>query len=534
MEWNECGPLPRDCFRAGLPHYKKVAPESKIMLGSVANFDQNAILDSLGRARQFGIKRGRLLLDVTTVREPLEGPGGPAERVAGALAVRENIKAADLTVSVDAPNKGLSGSVLRYKDARNYVAALYAASDPSIMYRQLFDIGAGLHTMLPRYSGESIMFHEVVDGHWGPALALTNVQEMGPDVHFEVSLRGMRGTFTLSDGRRRVSASCKLQQVRDAGSAGLIQRMGNSPQLFGNFLVVDAQGKTLAKDAFDGKEGVVPPGWRYVSGGPNPVKPGLAPRIDGIEWHSCDEPDAEYFAAARQFQARCRELGFKGRFFAGEVYGGSMYPPGPPTPHRPGAPITVEIVGYDGVGMEAGSVYPPGPPGSSSETVMAKHVVRILVGHSGLGVEAGYAQPHFTAFAMQSALCQATWGMQTLNPCRPTMAYYMWRTVATVMDDFQPADFPVRFSNEKGLVYFTFQRGDNERMVAVWMDGLEKDGIVETKTDVTLPGVQAKEARVIDVLNGTEQKLVATTEGGSAVFRGMMIKDYPTLIRVRM
>ena len=70
-------------------------------------------------------------------------------------------------------------------------------------------------------------------------------------------------------------------------------------------------------------------------------------------------------------------------------------------------------------------------------------------------------------------------------------------------------------------------------MVAAWIPGNTTDSIVETKSDVTLPGVQAKETWVIDVLNGTEQKLIVTSDGGGTVFKGMMIKDYPTLIRVR-
>jgi hypothetical protein len=56
---------------------------------------------------------------------------------------------------------------------------------------------------------------------------------------------------------------------------------------------------------------------------------------------------------------------------------------------------------------------------------------------------------------------------------------------------------------------------------------------VDAKSDVTLPGVRAEEAWVIDVFNGTEQKLVLNQEGSDTVLKDMRIKDYPTLIRVR-
>ena len=42
---------------------KQVWPEAKVMLGSPGGFDRNAILDCLGRERQYGIKGGKLLLD---------------------------------------------------------------------------------------------------------------------------------------------------------------------------------------------------------------------------------------------------------------------------------------------------------------------------------------------------------------------------------------------------------------------------------------------------------------------------------------
>ena len=167
-----------------------------------------------------------------------------------------------------------------------------------------------------------------------------------------------------------------------------------------------------------------------------------------------------------------------------------------------------------------------------SETQMAKYFVKSLVGHSGLGMEAGPCHPHFTAFAHPQALCQTTWGMQTLHPCRPTMTYYMWRTIATAMDDFQPADFPIKFSNEKGLLYFTFQNGNNERMVGVWVDGPEKDGIAQINTDLTLPGVRATKATVVDIMNGTEQQLNFSADSGDTVLKGMLIKDFPVLITV--
>jgi hypothetical protein len=68
----------------------------------------------------------------------------------------------------------------------------------------------------------------------------------------------------------------------------------------------------------------------------------------------------------------------------------------------------------------------------------------------------------------------------------------MWRNVATIMDDFHPAEFPVNLRESKGLLFYTFQRGGDERMISVWIDGPSKEGITERRCNLTLPGMRAK------------------------------------------
>jgi len=475
-EWNAWfGPehFMKTFFEPALKRVRQVAPTAKVMLGSPAGFDPTYILDCLGRERKTGVENGKLVADSGSVR----GASGDlwSWRHADVFLVREGVQAKDMTVSVEARNDGLTGIVLRYKDERNYLAAIYAASQ------------------------RSIMFYERVNNHWGSPLATKKIaRDLGPDLKLEAKLAGSQATFTISDGARAISTTYTIKHLNDAGAVGLVQHSGSSPQLFANFLVQDAQDKVLVRDEFNGPNGTIPAEWKYITGGSNTVGKGIASQIDAIGWHPGPN-DGAYFSAVRELQKKCRELGFKGRFFATEIYAGSMYP--------------------------------PGPPQSSSETQMAKFLLKSLVGHSGLGMEAGPCHPHFTAFAHPQALCQTTWGMQTLHPCRPTMCYYMWRTTATAMDDFQPAEFPASLSNEKGLVHFTFQRGDHERMVSAWIDGPEKDGIVESTTDLTLPGVRAKQAAVVDIVNGTEQELDFATSGSDTIVKGLLIKDYPVLVR---
>lgn len=234
----------------------------------------------------------------------------------------------------------------------------------------------------------------------------------------------------------------------------------------------------------------------------------VAPLIDGLGWHPGDYPDGAYFDAVREFKKKCEALGFKGRYFATEIYAGSIYPPGPQ------------------------SDWPYAP--SLSEIGMAKYLVRSLTGHSGLDMEAGPCHPHFTGFPHPQALCRPVLPMETINPCQPMPTYYAWRTIATILDDFYAAEFPVSFTGEEQFVSFTFESGDKkELMLAAWIPVPDADEFAEAKSDVTLPGVQAKRAWVVDIFNGTEQELCVTPKGKDTVLNGMLIKDYPTFIRVK-
>ena len=68
-------------------------------------------------------------------------------------------------------------------------------------------------------------------------------------------------------------------------------------------------------------------------------------------------------------------------------------------------------------------------------------------------------------------------------------------------------------------------------MIAAWINGGQSDAMVEAKTDVTLPEMQARRAWVVDIMNGTKQQLIIETQGDGTIIAGMLIKDYPVFIR---
>jgi hypothetical protein len=69
-------------------------------------------------------------------------------------------------------------------------------------------------------------------------------------------------------------------------------------------------------------------------------------------------------------------------------------------------------------------------------------------------------------------------------------------------------------------------------MAAAWIPGKTTDGLAEAKSDLTFSGVIAQRGWVLDVLNGTEQELNSTVAGNDTVLKDILIKDYPTFVRV--
>jgi hypothetical protein len=68
--------------------------------------------------------------------------------------------------------------------------------------------------------------------------------------------------------------------------------------------------------------------------------------------------------------------------------------------------------------------------------------------------------------------------------------------------------------------------------VAFWLPGEGSDDAPDIKSDAIIPKFKCKEAKGIDVLNGTEQELRISIEGGKTILRGMLIKDYPIMVRL--
>ncbi len=105
--------------------------------------------------------------------------------------------------------------------------------------------------------------------------------------------------------------------------------------------------------------------------------------------------------------------------------------------------------------------------------------------------------------------------------------------LSAVMDGARPERLAVRIESEaEDVATYGFRLPDGGRMLALWTDGAAVDEDPGVPATLTFPGFPATDAMGVDVLEGFQQELVAAQEGGSLIFRDLLVKDYPIFVRL--
>ena len=454
---------------------KRVDPQALIMPASPDLFAPDFLLTLLGQERKSGVKNGKFMVN-----------GGSLKTLeSSTLATAQAKRVGDATITVKALNRGRFGVVLRYTSPDSFVLAGYATCWP----------GLGRYTLViaerqGKTWSKSTISSKSLDSDLSQNLTL-NVRVEGRDVTLEVS-----------DGNRTETLRRELTSAFDrAGAVGLAQLTG-AKQAFSDFSIRNLQGTEIFRDGFRGAENSTPAQWEYVYGPQtrNPIEPGWASKIDGLGWHPYNPPDRAYFDAIREFKEECAALGFPGQYYASELYHFFTYPPRTPLSE-----------------LQHGVV----------SAISA-------VGHSGLDLVANTQILHFTGHATADSNCRIAWASEVVTPVQPSIMYYVWRNLATVLDDSHATEFPAELDNQERLLVFTFRRGSSERLVAAWIadPAANKPNEISTEThDLVLRGAQARQVWGIDIMNGTEQELAFVSRSSDTIVKGLRIKNYPTLVR---
>ncbi len=343
------------------------------------------------------------------------------------------------------------------------------------------------HYLLAMYGERKIYFQEVSDGIYGPQLDAVDTGGVGETIHLAAELDGQHAAFTVTDGTRTISTSHIFTNQKETGQVGLYHG-GVPDQTFDDFEIVDPDCNSLFIDKFDRADGHLGV-WDIFSINYPQIEVGLAKQVDAIAWHPYqNDPESPEYRNMRQdveaFKKECKSLGFNGQY-----------------------------------GVTEWAWYSPW-----TEIEDAKYTAQFMVINCGLNLISLYNETVRTL--------RGGFQRDPISPGQPKPVYYVLRSISTVLDGFQPSEFPVSFSGEIPFECYTFRNNDHSLQVACWIPGKTHDGIVEERTDVYLQGVHTRKACVVDVMNGTEQELNLETKEGSTLFTGMLIKDYPTFIRL--
>ena len=126
-------------------------------------------------------------------------------------------------------------------------------------------------------------------------------------------------------------------------------------------------------------------------------------------------------------------------------------------------------------------------------------------------------------------LFRNTFPADPISPTQPQAAYYVLRTLCTLLESAKPATTAVEFTNkDTKFEVDAFRLPDGATLVGVWIPDEPVDQSPSVVTDIRFPDVKFTRAAGIDSLNGTERELKIS----DGCLAGMIVKDYPIFVRL--
>ncbi len=155
---------------------------------------------------------------------------------------------------------------------------------------------------------------------------------------------------------------------------------------------------------------------------------------------------------------------------------------------------------------------PAYPETYCSEAICAKYYARGIIMNRGMDVIVSqfYAVPD----------------------AHPLQIVHTIQNLATIMSGAEPTDLPVEMQSEAtNLTSYGFTLSNGDNLLAIWNDGVAVDYDPGISSTVIIPGFAGWNATGVDVVNGIEQELIASSENGDLVIRDFLLKDFPIIIR---
>ncbi len=239
----------------------------------------------------------------------------------------------------------------------------------------------------------------------------------------------------------------------------------------------------------------------------------LAREVDLIGWHPFYQTDPEqlknYAADVRALKKWLEGAGFRGHSMVTEWNYSALYPP---------------LGAADAARAWCGGF-------KATEMEKAKYVSQVFARHTGLGLESFFCEMYFPQFGvLDLSLLRRSFDADPIPPLQPQAAYYVTRNLATMLDGLEPGD--ASFSIDRapaGLEVFPLKSPDGPAL-AIWLGGRAKDRCEGVAVDVRLKSAGPR-ATAFDPMNGVCQQLAVTRDGDAAMLKGLVVRDWPLIVR---
>ena len=240
----------------------------------------------------------------------------------------------------------------------------------------------------------------------------------------------------------------------------------------------------------------------------------LAREVDEIGWHPLYQTDPErlkgYAADVRALRTWLGAAGFRGHSMVTEWNYSALYPP---------------LSDADAARAWCGGF-------RATEMEKAKYVAQVFTRHTALGLESFFCEMYFPQFGvLDLSLLRRSFDADPIAPLQPQAAYYVTRNLATMLDGLEPGELEYSIDRAPpNLEAFALKAPDG-RALAIWLGGRAKDRCEGVPVDVHLKGPWRK-AVGYDPMNGVCQELSVTQSGDAALLKGILVRDWPLVIRL--
>ena len=150
--------------------------------------------------------------------------------------------------------------------------------------------------------------------------------------------------------------------------------------------------------------------------------------------------------------------------------------------------------------------------------------------HTALGIGSFFCEVWGNpTYPHDLSLMRRAFNADPFAPLQPQAAYYAMRNLATALDGCRPADFAHEVTGTESIQVCPMAC-PGEQVLALWLLGIPVDDKAGQPVDIRMPG---RHTRVVgyDCLSGCEQELASEIDGDDTVVRGVLVRDYPLLVR---